>query len=168
MFFDDQIDLAVKAIKIEKPIITLSVNYTYVSFSYNKKVVFNTDLLTDVDSSILESVARHTTLRLDVHNNKYTPQVSIQQVRSNLLDKICTVITDFLTEHGGHTNNKLSATYKWYKKQLYVYKLEQNPSFTKDLFNIMKFVRGITTSDETKTARMLLDLIKNRYESNLK
>jgi hypothetical protein len=164
-FITDQVVLATNAVKLEKPMIRFTKSYSSsIRLTLNNQVKLDESLTTGCDEMVVQAVRSRARLVLDIANKAYKVKVDGSDIVDTVLYHIEQQIVDFLRYHGGHTNNRLSKIYKWYKEKIHVGSLKTNEKLAQDLFNIAKFIAGNRTEEQTKAARTLLVLIKDRYE----
>ena len=167
-FIQDQIDLAVEAIRLEKPVIKLVPGYYRdIAISLNNKLAFDPELSAKVDRVVLEAVRGRTSVKLNLDSKKYVSKVDTSDVIGTVLYSVGNDILEFLRDNGGFANNRLSKNYKWYKDKIDNNSLRQNEKFAHDLFNLTKFIRSSRSEKTIEAARTLLTLIKDRYEPTL-
>lgn len=168
-FLEDQIDLALTAVILEKPVLTLSLTFWKdIRISINDEVKFNPELIKNIDSNVLEKVKNFTRIWLDIHEKVLYVEANHKKIVDEILIKTISEIMDFIKTNGGFANNRLSAIYKWYRDVANTAILK-NEKFAQDLYNIRNFMNPTINhpNEHYKTVRTLLSLVKDRYESTI-
>ena len=163
-FIRDQIKVALEAVKLEKPILKLSQNHYGIQMTLNNKPQFDSEDIANVDIFVLNAVKTNMRVKLVLDQKKYKASIDDDSVAQIIGYTIEREILDFLRLQGGFANNRLSKIYKWYKQKINEHSIIANEKLALDLYNIMKFLSGDLTEEQVKTGRILLSLIKDRYE----
>lgn len=164
-FIDNQINTAVEAIRLEKPIVKLSKGYyNSIRMSTNNKIVYDEDKISTVDKIVLDTISNLVRLDISFDKKAFTVKLDNNEITRNILYTIEQDIIKFLRDNGGFANNRLSKIYKWYNKKISYGTLRNNEELTKDLYNIVKFIKGECSKEQIEAVRVLLNIIKDRYE----
>jgi len=164
-FINNQINTAVEAIRLEKPIVKLNKGYyNSITMSTNNNIVYDEDKISTVDKIVLDTVSSLVRLEVNFGEKVFTIKTDNYNIIRNILYTIEEDIIKFLRDNGGFANNRLSKIYKWYNKKISHGTLRNNEELTKDLYNIVKFIKGECSKEQIEAVRVLLNIIKDRYE----
>jgi hypothetical protein len=164
----DDVAKVISAVVLQKPIIepTISYNGDYIFFKCNKTVNIHMNAVMAINGSVVEIIRNHIDLNLDIEKNEYEIRVNRDSLYDRINYHMTKVALSFIAEKGGHSNNKLTSLYKWYRDAVQSNSFLRNQAFMSDLYEFNKFLNSKTQNeDHLKVCRSVLLLIKNRYES---
>jgi hypothetical protein len=165
IFLEDQIQTAIKAIKLEKPILKFdAITDDYIKINLNDKPSFDEEAISNIDKIVLEGVRKYIVVKLDLDYKMYTTDIDVRGTIRWIFYSMDSTIRTFLAKHGGYTNNRMSNIYKWYDVKIDLNAVYSNEKLAKDIYNISNFISNNTSESYYKTIRTLLTLIKDEYE----
>jgi hypothetical protein len=165
----DDVAKVISAIELPKPTVEPILTYgaDQIYFRYNKQFNFNSQVVHGMNDAVIEAVRSCTDLKFNLERNEYDVNYSIDSIYSRINYSMRDKVLDFINKWGGHSNNKLTSLYKWYRDVSLNNSFIRNEAFMKDLYEFHKFTtsKPTWTEDHLKVCRSILLLIKNRYES---
>jgi len=165
---EEQFSLLQDSVILSAPVVSLSPLSYHSGFElvYNDQAQFNPSKLAQVDQLLIPLYKNFVRVTLDVDMKRYRFAVSFPSFKIAVLHAMHIDIMSFLKLKGGFANNRLSKIYKWYNTEVHEGTMSRNNALAEDLYNTYKLINSEDAEKHTDAIRIILQMIKNRYEKN--
>lgn len=146
------------------------VNYDgSLSFQFNNRMSLNEAKAADmgIPKIVVSAFRDRANVRYSKYDKKYKVEVDKREINNHIYYDIQEKASKWISTRGGHANNRLTKLYKWYREYINPNNFHKDSQLAQDVFNIVEFAYSSSGEEHDKTARVLFQLIKDRYEPKL-